>query len=125
MMEFANVCLDIQEMIARSRVARKDVVYVFVFESALESLKFKHNSIYYGTLTSRSNYRDMVIVSTVLTVIVSRDTRMKRVVRNYVRRDSPACTVRASETPAYARKDGIPRLVIPESARILVTVRIL
>ena len=67
----------------------------------------------------------MVIVSTVLTVIVSRDTRMKRVVRNYARRDSPACTVRASETPAYARKDGIPRLVIPESARILVTVRIL
>ena len=50
---------------------------------------------------------------------------MKRVVRSYVRRDSPACTARASETPAYARKDGFPRLVIPESARILVTVRIL
>ena len=92
------------------------VVLVSIWLSKIKKKRIK--------LLLHSNHRVMAIVSTVLTVIVSRDTRMKHVVRSYVHRDSPACTVRVSEIPAYVQKDGVPRLVIPESARILVTVRI-
>ena len=61
-------------------------------------------------LLLHSNYRDMVIVSTV--PIDCFEGYADEACSTKLRVDSLRARAR-SETPAYARKDGIPRLVIP------------